>query len=94
MSAAARIPLVWLHDPDDTRHYWERDWLLYLLGDLPIDSHPAVDTSGAPTHNALLIVGNDIAEPGVRAYISSYAKAACPHGLIHLSDEYFRHDIS
>lgn len=94
MSAAERIPLVWLHDPDDTRHYWERDWLRYLLSDLPVDSHHAVETGSSPMPNALVIVGNDIAEPSVRAYIASYANAACPHGLIHLSDEYFRHDIS
>jgi hypothetical protein len=89
-----RIPLVWLHDPDDTSHYWERDWLRFLLGDLPIVAHHAVDPGSPPLRNALVIVGNDIAEPAVRAYIASYARAGCRHGLIHLSDEYFRHDIS
>lgn len=89
------VPVVWLHDPDDARHYWERDWLRFLLSGLPVTHHVAVDPRSEPLADALVIVGgNDIALPEVRAYIDSYRRAECRHGLIHLSDEYLRHDIS
>lgn len=88
------IPVIWLHDPDDTNYYWERDWVRFLLSGLRVTHHTSVDTRSPPVDNALVILGNDIAKPDVRAYIESYARANCRHGLIHLSDEYFRHDIS
>ena len=88
------MPVVWLHDPDDTTHYWERDWLRYLLGGLPVAHRHAVDTGSAPVGNALVIFGNDIAQPAVQAYLNAYKRANCRHGLIHLSDEFFTHDIS
>jgi hypothetical protein len=92
--AGERVPVVWLHDPDDTRHYWERDWLAFLLSGLPVTHHDSVNTKSQPLRDALLIFGNDIAQADVRAYIESYRRADCRHGLIHLSDEYVQHDIS
>ena len=88
------VHVVWLHDPDDTAHYWERDWLCFLLSGLPAKHHHCVTTDSPPLDGALVIFGNDIARPEVRAYLHSYRAARRRHGLIHLSDEYARHDTS
>jgi hypothetical protein len=53
-----------------------------------------VDPHSPPLDDALIIVGNDIAQPHVRAYVDSYARTGRRHAVIHLSDEYCQHDIS
>lgn len=93
-SSEPLVHVVWLHDPGDTAHYWERDWLRFLLSDLPVRHHECVRVDSSPLDDALVIFGNDIARPEVCAYVDSYRASKQRYGLIHLSDEYLRHDIS
>lgn len=79
------IPVIWLFDVATA---FERDWLLELFGDVPVENtYLKWDEDGRPPHvisNALIVFNHSV---DYEEYLALYDQSRAPYGAIHLSDE-------
>ena len=83
------VNVLYPRDPSNFSQYWETDWLHELFP--PTSGFRHVQGSNFFEDHTIIIINNPT-DADFEKILSEYQKRGLSYGLIHLSDEFFRHN--